>query len=531
MPEPSKHVSRRQLLSMIGKVAGGSAMYQAMSSLGYAAESHYSGPVKLGNAKPGASVLVLGAGLAGMVAAHELRAAGYKVQLLEYQSRAGGRCWTLRGGDEFSELDGTRQQVGFAKGNYFNPGPWRVPYHHHAMLDYYKRFGIKLEAFNQVNYNAYLHNSKALAGKPQRFRHVQTDVYGHVAELLSKATNQGALDQSVSREDKERLLESLKAWGVLDKEYRYRASNAVSDFRGYDIDPGGGLMAQAKPSTPMGLHELLESNLWRQMGVGNIYEFHSAIFQPEGGMDMLAQAMARDLGPAIRYNAKVTRIAQNDKGVTVDYVDALKPGSTLQARADWCVCTIPLSILSQIEVQAGSAMQNAIAAVPYGSSMKVGLEFKRRFWEEDERIYGGISYTDLPIQQISYPSTGYMGNGPAVLLGAYAFENSNSYRFSSLKPAERVRLALEYGAQIHPQYKQEFLNGVSVAWHRMPWINGCFGNWTDALREQHYKDLAQIDGRLVLAGEHVSYIPAWQEGAVLSSLDAIQRLHAKASSL
>ena len=65
----------------------------------------------------------------------------------------------------------------------------------------------------------------------------------------------------------------------------------------------------------------------------------------------------------------------------------------------------------------------------------------------------------------------------------------------------------------------------------MPWINGCFGNWTDAMREQHYKDLAQVDGRLVLAGEHVSYIPAWQEGAVLSSLDALQRLHAKASSL
>ena len=506
-------------------------MYQAMSSLGYAAESHYSGPVKLSNAKPGSTVLVLGAGLAGLVAAHELRAAGYKVQVLEFQGRAGGRAWTLRGGDEFTELDGTTQKVGFAKGNYINPGPWRVPYHHHAMLDYYKRFGIKLEAFNQVNYNAYLHNSKKLGGKPQRFRHIQTDVYGHVAELLSKATNQGALDQAVSLEDRQKLLEGLKAWGVLDKDYRYRASNAMSDFRGYDIDPGGGLMALAKPSTPMGLSELLQSELWRQMGAGNVYEFQSTIFQPEGGMDMLAKAMARELGTTIRYNTKVTKIAQNDKGVTVDYVDALKPGATQQARADWCVCTIPLSILSQIEVQASSEMQNAISAVPYGSSMKIGLEFKRRFWEEDDRIYGGITNTDLPIQQISYPSTGYMGNGPAVLLGAYCFENSNSYRFSALKPAERIRLALEYGSQIHPQYKKEFLNGVSVAWHRMPWINGCFGNWTDALREQHYKNLAQVDGRLVLAGEHVSYIPAWQEGAVLSSLDAIQRLHAKASAV
>ena len=45
------------------------------------------------------------------------------------------------------------------------------------------------------------------------------------------------------------------------------------------------------------------------------------------------------------------------------------------------------------------------------------------------------------------------------------------------------------------------------------------------MREQHYADLCQIDGRIVLAGEHASYLPAWQEGAVLSSLDASERLH------
>ena len=91
MPEPSKHVSRRQLLSMIGKVAGGSAMYQAMSSLGYAAESHYSGPVKLGNARPGASVLVLGAGLAHQ----RLHPLGVGFQLVERslnQHRVVDRC-------------------------------------------------------------------------------------------------------------------------------------------------------------------------------------------------------------------------------------------------------------------------------------------------------------------------------------------------------------------------------------------------------------------------------------------------------
>lgn len=531
MPEEKSTLSRRKLLSMIGQVAGGAAMYQAMGSLGHAAESSYKGPINLGKAKPGASVVILGAGLAGMVAAIELRNAGYKVKVLEFQKRAGGRCWTLRAGDQFTELDGSQQNVGFSKGNYFNPGPWRVPYHHHAMLDYYKRFGIKLEAFNQVNYNALVHHSQAFQGKPQRFRHIQADVRGHVSELLAKATNQGALDASVTQEDKEKLLAGLKSWGVLDKDYRYVASHAVSDYRGYDIDPGGGLMPLATPSQPIGLQELLQSNLWGQIGVGNIYEFHSALFQPEGGIDKLTQAMSKELGSLIHYNAKVTKISQNEKFVTVHYTDARHPGNTQNIDADWCVCTIPASILSQMEIQVSDAMRSAIESLPYGSSMKIGLEFKRRFWEDDERIYGGISYTNLPIQQISYPSTGYMNPGPAVLLGAYAFENTNSYRFSSLTPNERIRLALEYGSQLHHQYKDEFLNGVSVAWHRIPWMQGCYGMWTDSLREQHYKNIAQLDGRIILAGEHVSYIPAWQEGAVLSSLDAIQRLHDKAMSL
>src|SRR6185295_20367992 len=84
--------TRRDLLSMIGQAAGGGAMYQAMTSLGFAAESNFSGPPQLAGAKKGASVLILGAGLAGMVAALELRNAGYKVQVLDYQDRPGGRC-------------------------------------------------------------------------------------------------------------------------------------------------------------------------------------------------------------------------------------------------------------------------------------------------------------------------------------------------------------------------------------------------------------------------------------------------------
>ena len=120
-----------------------------------------------------------------------------------------------------------------------------------------------------------------------------------------------------------------------------------------------------------------------------------------------------------------------------------------------------------------SPMQAAIDAVPYAGSVKVGLQFKRRFWEEDEAIYGGISYTDLPIRQIGYPNTASIAPAAACCSGAYLFEGANSYEFTAMTPAERVTSAVEFGAKIHPQYKAEFENGVAVAWHRVPFTLGC----------------------------------------------------------
>ena len=241
-------MSRRELLQMIGLTAGASAMYEAMGSLGMAAESPYRGPIDLQGAPRGTSMLILGAGLAGMTAAYELRNAGYQVRVLEYNGRPGGRNWTLRGGDRYTELGGGTQECRFDPGLYLNPGPWRIPYHHAGILSYCKRLGVPLEPFIQVNYNAYLHSSGAFGGKPVRFREVKADYQGHVAELLAKATQQSMLDATVNKEDRERLLESLRGWGALDETYAYVAGDATSARRGYARNPGGGLSARPIPS-------------------------------------------------------------------------------------------------------------------------------------------------------------------------------------------------------------------------------------------------------------------------------------------
>ena len=515
---------RRDLLRMIGSVAGTTVMYQAMTALGLNAESTYQGPVSLEGNPKGASVLVLGAGLAGMVAALELRKAGYKVQILEYQKRAGGRCWTIRGGDVYTELGGETQTCQFDKDLYINPGPWRIPTNHKGIMDYCRRLGVALEPFTQVNHNAYVHSTKAFGGKPQRYRHLKADFQGGVAELLAKVTSQGKLDEAVTGGDKELLLRALRSWGALDANYRYAKGPAASNRRGFDKDPGGGLSAVPVDSEPFPLKMLLNPTFWDHLEDGDQYYHHGAIFQPVGGMDMIAKGFEREVGSLIRFNTRVTEIKQGERGVTVSYVDATTGGSAGTATADWCVCTLPLTVLGQLPVQVGQPMAKAIAAVPYSPAFKVGLQFKRRFWEQDETIYGGITYTDLPISQIGYPSSRYGDAGKGVLLGGYTF-GVHAYEFAALTPKERIARSLEYGAQIHPQYKAEFETGVSVAWHRVPWNLGCSGAWTDAMRDEHYANLCAIDGRIVLAGEHASYIPAWQEGAVLSSLDAITRLH------
>lgn len=525
-PASARHglaMTKRDLLGLIGKSAGATAMYMAMSTFGQAVASPFKAPIKLDGDPKGASVLILGAGVAGMVAALELSRAGYKVQVLEFNDRIGGRSWTLKGGDTYTELGGASQTCEFSPGNYINPGPWRIPFNHYGVMHYCHELGVQLETFQQLNYNAYLHSTKAFGGKPQRYRHIQADYYGHVGELLAKAVKKSALDDALTKEDGEILLETLRSWGALDKDMRYVKGAASSGRRGWDKNPGGGLTAEPVPSEPLSTETVLRSGLWRSIGGNLTYDHQQAIFQPVGGMEQVAKGFERAAGHLVRLNSKVTRIQQGESGVSVDYLDT-KTGEKLIAKADWCVCTIPLSILSQIPLNVGADLDAAIHAVPYLPGLKVGLEFKRRFWEQDEQIYGGITSTDLPIGQISYPSYGYGAKGPGTLLAAYS-NGSYAYEFTSLPPAERVQRALAWGAQIHPQYKDEFANGIAVGWHRVPWSQGCFGIWTEQSRATHYKNLCQLDGRFVIAGEHASYVGGWQEGGIASALDAIGRLH------
>src|SRR5690242_4588601 len=140
-------LTRRSLLEHIGTVGGLGAAYMAMEALGLAIPTpagaeNFSLPAASGNGK---SVVILGAGIAGLVSAYELQRAGYRVTVLEARDRIGGRVWTIRGGDRIVQMGRPDQRADFDEGLYFNAGAARIPSTHRGILGYARRFGVAME--------------------------------------------------------------------------------------------------------------------------------------------------------------------------------------------------------------------------------------------------------------------------------------------------------------------------------------------------------------------------------------------------
>jgi len=207
---------RRDLLALIGTAAGSAVMVPRDDQPGPGRGIHLCGADPARWRPKGASVLILGAGLAGMAAALELRKAGYRVQVLEYGNRAGGRCWTLRGGDTYTELAARHRTANSIRASISIPARGAFPTITMPCSTIARASRSRSKPFIQVNTNAWLHFQQVLRRRPQRYRHVQADFNGYVSELLAKATSQGKLDETVTPEDQEILLRALRGWGALD---------------------------------------------------------------------------------------------------------------------------------------------------------------------------------------------------------------------------------------------------------------------------------------------------------------------------
>ncbi len=479
-------------------------------------------PLNLQGSGQGKKIIILGAGMAGLATAYQLNQLGYDCTILEARTRAGGRVWTIRPGTKETELEGEVQTCRFDEGQYFNAGAMRIPHHHASVIQYCRELGVPMENFNNINEGAYYYSDGAgpYSNKRIRQRELHNDVRGYTSELLAKAMDQSSLDLPVTKEDKEKIIEYLIAEGSLDRNKIYKGSAR----RGFDVPPGAYAQAGTPGAIPS-LVELLQSgfydaNFYRIPEY--TYEQQSTMLMVSGGTDRLTAAFVKHLGKKITHNAEVTKILKTETGVKVSYKDTLK-GTIQEITGNYCVCTIPLPVLSNIEHNFSPNVSRAIDLIPHNNACKIGLQFKRRFWEEDDNIFGGVSRTNMDITQIVYPCTGYFSK-KGVLIGYYNYGNTAG-KIGDMPLANRERLALDQGSKIHPQYKTEFESSFSVAWQKIKYSQAGWAIFPPDVRANYYPALSQPDGNVYFAGDHTSYLTAWIAGAFESAHQTVKSIH------
>ena len=489
------------------------------------------------DAGKGHSVVVLGGGIAGLVAGYELKSLGFNVTVLEVRSRPGGRNWTVRPGDKVV-LDNTAdQECSWEPTHYQNFGPARLPSIHPTMLGYCRKLGVELQVEVNSSRSSYLQNDAVNEGKPVVQRRVVNDTRGHVSELLMKSVKGGALDQEVSAEDRERMLAFLRIYGPLDEAGKY----AGSDRSGYKRTAGAGDETGVLEE-PIDMHTLLDENFWQGMLFEEQFDMQATMFQPVGGMDRIPYAFAKALGDVVQYDAPVTEIRKSGKGVRIGYK---QKGQAKSIEADFCICAMPLTILKKTPNDFSAPVKKVIEECSYSHAYKVAWE-SRRFWEQDYNIYGGLEFVTTGCSPIWFPSAGLFSQR-GVLVSGYTDERDTPFGKMALPGKfEESRKSIE---RLHPGHGKELEKPMYVCWGRVEhnegsWIRSYSPDQEHApgmsLTRQtgqarsagaartgtnpNYEIIIQADGPIYFAGDHASHIVGWQEGAALSSLRAIQMI-------
>ncbi|HEU4710627.1 MAG TPA: FAD-dependent oxidoreductase [Pyrinomonadaceae bacterium] len=355
-------------------------------------------------------MLILGAGMAGLVAGHELSKLGHDVTILESRNRPGGRVHTLR--EPFD--DGLHAEAGAA----------RIRGTHALTLKYVKEFELPLEPFY-----------------PSVHKIVRFDLDGRQEQPIDGYTE------------------------------------AMGNHYGEEL--GG---------TPP---------LWHTI---------------KGGMDLLPKALAARLGNKILYGAAVVKIEQDQKQASVKF---LKEGSALRMAADVILCTIPFSVLRRLDLPALSARKrDLIKQTQYDNVSRVYLQTKTRFWEK--KGLNGFAFTKgaIEIWQPTWDQPSVRG-----ILMSYS-RPTEADRIASMKEKKRIATTLDLVDPIFNGLRANFERGFTKCWNEDEWSRAAWG----FVGLENLLTAPANEGRIYFAGEHLSPLFSWIQGALVSSLNAVKQI-------
>ncbi|MGD1948825.1 MAG: flavin monoamine oxidase family protein [Leptolyngbyaceae cyanobacterium] len=442
------------------------------------------------NAKPARAatghVIVVGAGLAGLVAAYELQKVGWRVTVLEARDRIGGRVMTVRspfaanqyaeGGGEY--IDGV--QV------------------HRQMHRYIREFGLSLDpvAASSSQGSYYLqgerlpYSERALAAAfGNRVSQDENRFWRELEELAQTITDLDHPERSVDATNLDSVV--LSRW-MADLQLAPLARTLTTQYlRGEYDDPEW-----------LSLFFLVQQAALYD----RVPDDRLELYRIRGGNSQLPQAIARRLLQPVVLEAPVTEVQQMPTGVRITHDKG-------QITGDYAIIATPLPPLRTVrfEPALSAQLQQAIAEINYGSHVKVMGQFSRRFWHQTQ--YELPIITDLPLGFIS-ETTAHQPGEPGILT-AYV---SGKYgrRLRAMDECDRIQTVLDHLATIYPNSNLHTLATTSFAWEQDLWVRGSYSANGPGQMTTLWPALRRSYGRLLFAGEHTDLYIGYMEGAVCS---------------
>ena len=445
---------------------------------------------------------------------------------------------------------------------FFNAGPGRIPSNHVNLIALCKEIGVSLEPYFFLSYSNLLQSEQFKDGKAFPFSQVNYSLFAEMAKLGVQSSTGPDADQLVNLY---RQFGGLSHYDQFSNTARLGFEEVPGGWRdagkvreqvpGVDILASGFVgMSGDNPELTAGSFLFNSSNV----------DWQASLMQPIGGMDRIWQqllvqpisnrtAVTGDMrtamenafgscgrqgagsgkayvGDLVYLNTPVKRVTvkkdDNKFNLFFGQVPLLCSSSggfiSVDYDFDYCISTMAPNLLYKIVEGVSPSFKEGLEAVKQTAAIKVGWQGRHRFWEEEDQIYGGISWTTDIISQIWYPSEDFTAP-TGILTGAYN-RGPEADEFGRYDQATRISKALAGGDKLHPGFQDKVYsaNGLTIAWQYMPNQVGGWASDTASEDLEVYKKITEMpQGRLYCAGDAWSYWPGWQEGAVASAYCAI----------
>jgi monoamine oxidase len=438
-------------------------------------------------------VVILGAGMAGLVAGYELTRAGHDVTILEAQMRPGGRVHTLR--EPFSE------------GMHAEAGAGRIPSTHKYTLHYVKEFGLQLDPFWPTT----MADVYYLAGKRMKVMRGQNPEMNAVPLDL--------------REDERRL----GSFDAIEDHYIGKARTDCGTITPEDWPPERlrkyDQLSIAEYFRQQGASEAATKFLVLGFEQDGALDFlHDAwshsfpLSKIRGGNDQLPHALAEKLSDQIHYGAPVVKIENSSKQVRVTFRHL---GSLQTITAERVICTLPFGVLRRMEIAPAFSEKkmDVIKRMRYGAVARVYLQTRKKFWEQD-----GCNGYATPDRTMEIWSPTYDQPGRRGIVMSYAYEDE-ARRIGAMSNEDRITDLLALTENIFPGMRQHYEGGTSLNWDDDPYARGAFALFDKGEVFEFSPEAHRAEGRVHLAGEHTSPWSGWMQGAIYSGLRAAREVN------